>query len=411
MEDERKILGRELAIIGLISSVHFFSHFYYIALQPLFLLIQSEIGLNFTQLGLIVTVFAFTSAVGHYPGGVLVDRYGPRYFLIGGLIISSLTIIAMGFAPNYPTMLVLAALIGAADSVVHPADYAILSDRISEKRLGRAFSFHTFIGFFGFAVAPVVVVFLASVWDWRMALSISGLAGLLTAVIVALKRDLLPVLDTQARVEQASAAKEKGAGALSMLLSAPIIMMFMFYAVGSIGTSGIKDFSTVALVSFYDAAQNEAVRGVAGFMLGTAIGVLAGGVVADRFGRINLIATIGYLLASLAVVVIAMKWLPLWAAIGGYFVAGFTTGMIMPSRDLLVKAVTPPGAMGKAFGLVTSGYGFGGAISPLLFGMLMDQGMVPMVIAAPAFFLVVAIAFALAASHMGRRHRAPQPAQ
>ena len=83
----------------------------------------------------------------------------------------------------------------------------------------------------------------------------------------------------------------------------------------------------------------------------------------------------------------------------------------MPSRDLMVKAVAPEGSMGKAFGLVTSGYGFGGALSPLMFGALMDLGMIPLVLAAPAFFLVTAIAFALAASHVGRRHRAPRAAR
>ncbi len=146
-------------------------------------------------------------------------------------------------------------------------------------------------------------------------------------------------------------------------------------------------------------------------MWGTALGVLAGGVIADKVRRLNLIATLGYVLASLTVVLIAMNWLPLWAAITGYFIAGFTTGMIIPSRDLLVKAETPEGSMGKAFGLVTSGYGFGGAISPLLFGALMDQGMIPLVLGIPAFFLITAIAFSLAASHTGRRHRTSQPAQ
>lgn len=411
MEDERSELGREMAVIGLVSSAHFFSHYFYISLQPLFLLIQADIGLTFTQLGLIVTVFAFTSAIGHYPGGILVDRFGPRYFIIAGLIISSLTIIAMSFAPNYLTMLLLAAVIGIADSVFHPADYSILSTTVNQKRLGRAFSFHTFIGFFGFAVAPLMVVFLAAIWDWRMALSLSGMAGLVMAGVLVLKRHLIPIHHAAARAKQASMEKEQGSGAFSILLSAPIIMMFLFYAVGSVGTSGIKDFSTVALVSFYQVGQDVAVRGVSAFMLGTAIGVLAGGVMADRFGRLNLIATIGYLLASLAIVVIAMKWLPLWAAIASYFVAGFSTGMIMPSRDLLVKAVAPEGSMGKAFGLVTSGYGFGGALSPLMFGTLMDLGMIPLVLAAPAFFLLTAIAFALAASHVGRRHHAAQAAQ
>lgn len=411
MEEERKKLRRELNIVFMVSAAHFFSHYFYIALQPLFLFIQADLGLSFTQLGVMVSVFALASGLGHYPGGILIDRYGPRYFIIGGLAISSVTFVLIGFATSYWMLLVLAVVIGCADSVFHPADYSVLSNTVSEQRLGRSYSVHTFIGFVGFAVAPVVVVFLAGIWDWRVAISLSGLGGVATVVFLVFRRDLLPVEDAAGRVRTAKAAKAPGAGALSLLLSAPIILMFLFYMVGSFATSGIKDFSTVALVDFYSITVEQGAQGVSSFMLGIALGVLAGGVIADKFGRINLVATIGYLGAGVVILLISMKLLPFWLAIIGYLVAGFLTGVIMPSRDLLVKAVTPKGAEAKAFGLVTSGYGFGGAVGPIVFGAMMDLDLIPLVIAAPGIFLIMALVFALAAGRVGQARVAAQPAE
>ena len=46
--------------------------------------------------------------------------------------------------------------------------------------------------------------------------------------------------------------------------------------------------------------------------------------------------------------------------------------MIMPSRDMLVRAAAPPGAMGRAFGIVTTGFSIGGTVGPMLFGWIMD---------------------------------------
>src|SRR4029077_8598975 len=79
----------------------------------------------------------------------------------------------LGMHLSYPALIVAAALLGLANSVYHPADYAILSAHMDEARMGRAFSIHTFAGFVGGAVAPAIVAALVA---W-----IGGLGALIGA--------------------------------------------------------------------------------------------------------------------------------------------------------------------------------------------------------------------------------------
>ena len=92
-----------------------------------------------------------TTALLQTPVGFLVDRYGARRFLVGGALLMSLSIAAMGLATSFWQILVLATLSGIGNSVIHPADYAILTGSVDKDRMGRSFALHTFSGNLGFA--------------------------------------------------------------------------------------------------------------------------------------------------------------------------------------------------------------------------------------------------------------------
>jgi MFS family permease len=75
--------------------------------------------------------------------------------------------------------------------------------------------------------------------------------------------------------------------------------------------------------------------------------------------------------------------------------AGFLGGVIAPSRDMLVRNAAPPGAAGRAFGIVSTGFNIGGIISPLLFGWIMDQDMPHWVFGASVVFMALTVLLAL----------------
>ena len=103
-------------------------------MPPLFLAIQADLNVSFTALGAIVTVFALASASGQYPLGVLVDRYGARWFLIGGLALVSSCVVLMGQLSVYWPFLLVAFLHGLGDSVFHPSNFAVMTSCTGSER-------------------------------------------------------------------------------------------------------------------------------------------------------------------------------------------------------------------------------------------------------------------------------------
>ena len=163
----------------------------------------------------------------------------------------------------------------------------------------------------------------------------------------------------------------------------------------------------------YGVGESTANRALFVYLASTAIGVLVGGFIADRFGRFDLVAAVGYLVAGVAMCLVALVLLPFSLVVVAFGLSGFMVGSIMPSRDLQVRASTPKGSAGKAFGFVSSGIGYGAAIGPLLFGWVMDAGWPPGVYYGTALFMMASIVLAIAATRIaGPAPRIkPQPAE
>lgn len=161
----------------LIGNSHFLSHFYVLCLPPMFLVWQRYFGVSFAELGLTVALMSGATALLQTPVGFLFDRHGARPFLLGGVLLMSLSIAAMGLATAFWQILALAVLSGVGNSVVHPADYAIVSGSVDQDRMGRAFALHTFSGNLGFSAAPPVTAVLMLSIGWRDTLAVVGLIG------------------------------------------------------------------------------------------------------------------------------------------------------------------------------------------------------------------------------------------
>lgn len=400
--------GREARAIGVVSAAHFVQHFQTLVLPPLFPFLTKHLGVGFVELGLALTVGNVVAVASQLPVGFLVDRVGSRRMLLLGLLISAIAFITLGMSPTYPHLVLAYAFVGLSGSVFHPADYAILSALIPSARVGRAFSVHTFSGFLGNAVAPVTILPIAMAFGLKAAFfTVGGVA-----IVAALPLLLVRGIDNRQPVIHAGQPHAGGPTlGLTAVLTPTIIFLTAFFALLSLSGSGISNFSVVALRGAFDTPLATASVALTVYLAMQALGVLAGGYIADKTKHHAEVASIGYGINACIVLVIATVSLPaalLFLAMGS---AGLLGGLIMPSRDMLVRAAAPPGAVGRTFGVVTSGFSIGGMVGPLLFGFIMDHHAPRWVFGASVVvMIVVSIVAVIGDRHLVRKNLAAVPA-
>ncbi|NKB58089.1 MAG: MFS transporter [Alphaproteobacteria bacterium] len=359
-------------VIGLVGFAHLLSHFYQIALGPLFPLLRAEFDVSYTALGLIVTVFFGTSGVCQAFVGILVDRHGADRLLLFGVVAMSTSIFLMGLAPSYWVFLPLAVTAALGNSVFHPADLSILSAKVDPRRMGRAYAIHGFAGTSGYFLSPVVIFYgVVSFAGWRVGLMTAGVIGWFAAILLYKYR---AVLRMPAGSVDSSGAMPGMAFYLRLITSLPLIAAFCYFALISGALIGMQNFSATVLVEIYNAPLYLATAGLTAYLGASAAGNLAGGEVADRLQRHAVIATTGLGLSAICMGAIAFLPLSVPVIIVLFGGVGFCGGATHASRDILVRAAAPAGATGKVFGFVYSGLDLGGALAPLLFGWLMDSG-------------------------------------
>jgi len=397
---------RNAKVITLISSGHFLSHFYMLLLPPLFPVLRDVYGVGFTELGLAITAFSLTTGFTQAPIGFLVDRYGARGILIAGVALESVVIALIGVFPVYAALVALLILAGLANAVYHPADYAIMNASVAKERMGRAFSIHTFAGYLGAALAPVTMLTLMNWTDWRTALVICGAGGGVIAVIMALNSEVL--LDATSLRDEAGG--EEGVPHHSgwrLLFSLPILMGLLFFTGISMAGHGISDFSVSVLHLVYDAPLVEAGVVLSAYLFASPIGVLLGGWVADRTQYHDRFAAACFVVISVMMFTVAATDLTIQAVAVLFAVAGLANGLVAPSRDMMIRSVTPPGEMGKVFGFVSVGYNIGGVVAPVMFGYLLDHadpGLLFWIVGAISLGTVATV---LVTGHRGRAQARP----
>jgi len=398
-------------IIILIGLVHASSHFMQLLLPALYLSLSAEFGFDFVQLGLLVSVFFVVSGVGQASSGFVVDRIGPVPVLMFGLACFVLSALMIGAANGYVMLMLGAVLGGVGNSIFHPADYSILNHRVSNSRLGHAFSAHGLTGNLGWALTPVFISTITLLAGWRVATFAAAAVVALMLTWVYLWRQLLqglPLLGigpavhqtakttadqtaanqtmvgattSSAAVHDASAHRRRSAPiqpsiTLGDLLGQPALWgAFLFFALTSIGFSAVQQYTIPLFTGLYQVDELMAGSTVSAYMIAAACGMAAGGFLVSASAASERVVAISLVFSGVLLALLAVGGMPMTAAVALIALAGFCSGVAAPSRDMLVRRVTPKGATGSVYGLVYSGMDVGMALGPVFFGLMLDHGL------------------------------------
>ena len=372
---------QDAKILGLVSTGHFCSHFYMMCMPPLFYFLNRDLGISFTELGLMVSLRYAATGFAQVPAGFLVDKYGAKVMLVGGLSLMVLGYAGFALVSSWWLLVACIVISGIGDSVFHPADYAILNSSVSNERMGRAFSIHTFSGHIGFSLAPAVIPILAVLWDWRVAMLIVALFGFVILIALAsqwgtLKDGAIPGKKKagEAAAEPVWQATTWLESKFGILASGPVLALFGFFAISTLAGNGISSFGISAMMAIHDTPESLSGVPVTAYMLTSAFAVLMGGFMSDKLKwKPDVFAAVGFLFAALTILAIGLMPLPYMVLIVLFGLSGFCLGVIRPARDLMVRDLAPKGQSGKVFGFVFSGQNVGGALAPTMYGLILDH--------------------------------------
>jgi len=409
---------RDWMTVSIVGCAHGSSHFFQLVIPSLFLPLGVAFGLDFAELGFLMTMFFVVSGFCQVAAGFIVDRVGPRpilWFGVAGFVVAA---VLLATATGFGTLLLAAMVGGVANSVFHPADFSILNHRVSVLRMGHAFSVHNITGTVGWALAPIFVVGLTQILGWREAAFGVAILMLAVLVVMVLGRSYLHVEGSRAQQRQQH-NRSSGGGApmvsvnvfatLKQLLASPALWgAFLFFCCATIAFSSVQSFTIPLMGSLYGMTAVLAGSVLSGYMLGQIIGMLAGGFLVNVTEKTEYVVLTALVLAAGMFLLLASGWLSVFLVVLVMVLAGFFSGVSAPSRDMMVRKVTPKQSVGSVYGLVYAGLDVGSALGPLLFGLLLDSGWTrgPWVGSAVAF-----MGAAILATQIGRASRRPSTAE
>ena len=364
-------LRQDASLIGLIGLAHMISHFSQLLLAPLFPWLKDALNASYAELGFLMTIFFVTSCAVQTASGFVVDRLGPRPVLFAGLAL--LGVAAFGFAVStgYWMMAFFAIVAGIGNGVFHPVDYTLINRKVSPQRLGHAYSVHGITGSLGWALAPAMMVPIALAFSWRAALASAGVLAFAVLAVLWFNRERLSL---PAAPKPAAGAPAGGEHSMAFLRIPAVWMCFGFFFFYAMSLSVVQAFAPEAARHLHNVPMALVAVCLTIYMVCSAGGMVLGGFLASDPERCERVVGVGFGIAACIALVLALAHVPAAAVPVLFGAMGFSAGIAGPSRDLLVKRSTPENSTGRVYGVVYSGLDIGQAISPLIFGVLMDQG-------------------------------------
>ena len=371
---------QDFLLITLLGVAHGLSHYFHLVIPALFPWIIPEFGTSYAQMGAVMTVFFIVSSLGQATSGVLVDKLGPKVCLYGGVGLLMVSGFLFSVAQNYLWFYPVAAFAGLGNSVFHPTDYSIMNRCITNERLPFAFSIHSVVGNIGWAVAPVLMVGVATfMGSWRLAAATSGAMALIVLAVLLMNNSLFDrALASGNGLTQEQKKEEKGDAGFGFLKLLVIWLCFLFFFCNSFALGILQNFAPSIFNATYHVGLEIATGGLTAYMIGSIIGVLSGAYVAKVFKRSDHVIAASMSVSAVMSILLASQGLGPWCVLPLMFLMGLGVGVATPSRDLLIRGACMKflgtNSFGRVYGFTYCGMDVGQTLAPLVAGPLLDAG-------------------------------------
>ena len=365
-------LRPDAAVMGLVGLAHCISHFSQLLLPPLFPWLKEAFHVSYAELGLLMTIFFVVSCAVQALSGFVVDRFGPRPVLFGGMALLAAGGVRLRRQHQLRDAGVLRVVAGIGNGVFHPVDYTLLNRKV--QRRGSAMRSAC-------TASPAASAGRSRrrCWcrdaglAWRVALASAGALALAVLVVLWLNRVALTL-----EIASAAAAGERRAER-RRAMAARLPDDSRRSGCASASSSSTRSSSAASRrsrprrrASCTHVPAALAALCLTFYMVASAGGMVLGGFLVADPSRCERIVGIGFGVAGAAGADDRLCAAGADGGAGAVRVMGFAAGIAGPSRDLLVKRAAPANATGRVYGVVYSGLDIGQAIAPLLFGPLMD---------------------------------------
>ncbi|HUP95037.1 MAG TPA: MFS transporter [Burkholderiales bacterium] len=360
--------------VWLISAGHGLTHWYTATFYLLLPLIGKELGLSYTEIGLIMTIQHFAGAVSNLPGGMIVDTVGQKgYLMAASLFWVGVPYAFMSITHDFWMLLVCVTLVGIGNNIWHPAALPTLAYRYPERK-GLVLAFHGMGGNMGEAIAPIVVGALLAWFSWRTVVVINVVPGITMALLILLMLGAFATRSAGADGINASGDARSVRDYLrdygTLLRNKALMLVSVSAAFRTMTQAGLLTFLPVYLA--YELGYSPFVVGISMALLQVA-GFIAGpigGHLSDRMGRRRIVMSsmlltgvmlIGMVLAGKSVLFVV------FVALVGFFLYAMRAVL----HAWAIES-TPKNLAGSAVGIQFGVTSLGASVSPLLFGAIAD---------------------------------------
>ena len=373
--------------VGLVSGAHGMNEFFSLAIPPLLPLIINDLGVQYTQAGLLVSIYFVMYAIFQLPAGIIADKTDQYVLIVGGTLLMAGGMLAASLAPTYGTVLLAVAVSGLGGSTYHPAGMSVISDIEADTTVGKAMGIHEFAGLGGNLLAPVALGGLAAVFGWRSALGASSIVGVLFAIILALSGVSTPGAARKASLSigsmistQRHQIRKNGFATFVGQYLVSIKEHFAWWVVGlfllkllfTLQSYGVRTYLTAYVVSRTSLTISVANTPFVAFLVGSAVATLIFGTLSDRINP-HLLLAATFLIAAISIAATTVVPVSLVILIVWFFVVGILVYAALPVVNTLTSHYSNEENSGSLFGIIQTASALGGVISPLVFGAIATQ--------------------------------------